>query len=124
MAMGSTPGWRVNARPISPNAVTTSISPGVHFRMLFVGYLEDSPAERAIAKMKDGTTHLAYKSEHAVDLATGVMLGLGIYPADQGDTTCITEPLAVVEENLAALGDTPPELLCMVTDKGYHNLKI
>lgn len=84
---------------------------------------ETDPDAR-IAKMKDGTTHLAYKSEHAVDLATGAMLGVGIYPADQGDTSCITETLAVVEENLAALGDTPPELLCVVTDKGYHQAEL
>jgi IS5 family transposase len=84
---------------------------------------ETDPDSR-IAKMKDGTTHLAYKSEHAVDLATGAMLGVGIYPADQGDTSCITETLAVVEENLAALGDTAPELLCVVTDKGYHQAEL
>lgn len=84
---------------------------------------ETDPDSR-IAKMKDGTTHLAYKSEHAVDLDTGAMLGVAIYPADQGDTACITETLAVVEENLAALGDTPPELLCVVTDKGYHQAKL
>jgi IS5 family transposase len=84
---------------------------------------ETDPDSR-IAKMKDGTTHLAYKSEHAVDLDTGAMLGVAIYPADQGDTACITETLLVVEENLAALGDTPPELLCVVTDKGYHQAEL
>lgn len=84
---------------------------------------ETDPDSR-IAKMKDGTTHLAYKSEHAVDLATGAMLGVGIYPADQGDTSCITETLAVVEENLATLGDTPPELLCVATDKGYNQAEL
>src|SRR4051812_35365736 len=41
------------------------------------------PAAR-IARMKDGTTHLAYKPEHAVDLDTGVIVA--IHPADQGDT--------------------------------------
>ena len=51
---------------------------------------------------------------------TGAMLGVAIYPADQGDTACITETLTVVAEDLAALGDTPPELLCVVTDKGYN----
>lgn len=84
---------------------------------------ETDPDSR-IAKMKDGTTRLAYKSEHAVDLDTGAMLGVAIYPADQGDTACIAETLSVVEENLAALGDTPPELLCVVTDKGYHQAEL
>ncbi len=30
-----------------------------------------------IAKMKDGTTHLAYKPEHAVDLDTGAVVTAG-----------------------------------------------
>jgi hypothetical protein len=32
-----------------------------------------------IAKMKDGTTHLAYKPEHAVDLDTGVVVAAPIH---------------------------------------------
>lgn len=84
---------------------------------------ETDPDSR-IAKMKDGTTHLAYKSEHAVDLDTGAMLGVAIYPADQGDTTTVTETLATVEENLNSLGDDAPELLCVVTDKGYHQAEL
>jgi transposase len=77
-----------------------------------------------IAKMKDGTTHLAYKSEHAVDLSTGAMLGVNIYPADQGDTATISETLETATENLASLGDEAPELLCAVTDKGYHKAEL
>ena len=42
--------------------------------------------EARIARMKDGTTHLAYKPEHAVDLDTGVIVAARIHPADQGDT--------------------------------------
>jgi IS5 family transposase len=80
---------------------------------------ETDPDSR-IARMKDGTTHLAYKSEHAVDLATGAMLGIKVYPADQGDTASMEETLDTAEENLATLGDDPPELLCVVADKGYH----
>jgi transposase len=30
--------------------------------------------EARIARMKDGTTHLAYKPEHAVDLDTGAVV--------------------------------------------------
>jgi hypothetical protein len=33
-----------------------------------------------IAKMKDGTTHLAYKPEHAVDLDTGVVVAALLAP--------------------------------------------
>lgn len=84
---------------------------------------ETDPDAR-IARMKNGTTHLAYKSEHAVDLVTGAMLGVMIYPADQGDTACIEVTLATAEDNLATLGDKPPELLCAVTDKGYHQAEL
>jgi hypothetical protein len=41
-----------------------------------------SPPAARIARMKDGTTQLAYKPEHALD--TGVIVA--IHPADQGDT--------------------------------------
>jgi hypothetical protein len=42
-----------------------------------------------IARMKDGTTHLAFKPEHAVDLDTGVIVAAPIHPADEGDTTTL-----------------------------------
>ncbi len=45
--------------------------------------------EAKIAKMKDGTTHLAYKPEHAVDLDTGAVVAAAIHPADDGDTTTL-----------------------------------
>jgi len=84
---------------------------------------ETDPDAR-IAKMKNGTTHLAYKPEHAVDLTTGAMLGVTVYPADQGDTACVKDTLDIVAENLATLGDEAPELLCVVTDKGYHQSEL
>jgi Transposase DDE domain len=43
--------------------------------------------------MKDGTTHLAYKPEHAVDLDTGVVVAAAIHPADEGDTTTLSPTL-------------------------------
>ena len=46
--------------------------------------------EAKIAKMKDGTTHLAYKPEHAVDLDTGVVVAAPIHPADQSDTKTLS----------------------------------
>ena len=49
--------------------------------------------EAKIARMKDGTTHLAYKPEHAVDLDTGVMVAAPIHPADEGDTTTLSPTL-------------------------------
>ena len=40
-----------------------------------------------IAKMKDGSTHMAHKAEHAVDLSSGALLAVTLQAADQGDTT-------------------------------------
>ena len=37
--------------------------------------------------MKDGSTHLAHKAEHAVDLSSGALLAVTVQGADQGDTT-------------------------------------
>jgi transposase len=38
-----------------------------------------------VAKMKDGSTHLAQKAEHAVDLSSGALLAVTLQGADQGD---------------------------------------
>ena len=69
-----------------------------------------------IARMKDGTTHLAYKAEHAVDLDTGVIVAAPIHPADEGDTTTLAPTLAEAEKNLSAVGLAPtPEEPCVLT---------
>src|SRR3954466_4952800 len=74
--------------------------------------------------MKDGTTHLAYKPEHTVDLDTGVIVA--IHPADQGDTRTLAGPLGQAEAMLALVGRTPtPEGPAeMVADKGYHSREV
>ena len=76
--------------------------------------------EARIARMKDGTTHLAYKPEHAVDLDTGVIVAARIHPADQGDTHTLAGTLEQAEAMLDLVGraPTPAE---MVADKGYHS---
>ncbi len=45
-------------------------------------WVSKSDPEAKIAKMKDGTTHLAYKPEHAVDLDTGAVVAAELHPAD------------------------------------------
>jgi transposase len=76
-----------------------------------------------IARMKDGTTHLAYKPEHAVDLDTGAIVAAEIHAADEGDTTTLTGTLDAARRNLTSVGappssDNPTEC---VADKGYHS---
>src|SRR5260370_36564984 len=51
-----------------------------------------------IAKMKDGSTHLAHKAEHAVDLSSGALLAVTLQGADQGDTTTMHQTLAEAGE--------------------------
>ena len=76
-----------------------------------------------ITKMKDGTTHLAYKPEHAVDLDTGVVVAAPIHPADEGDTTTLSPTLGAAARNLDAVGLAPSEEepCVVVADKGYHS---
>ena len=76
-----------------------------------------------IARMKDGTTRLAYKPEHAVDLDTGVIVAAPIRPADNGDTTTLPGTLEATERNLARVGLAPTSAApcVLVGDKGYHS---
>ena len=82
-----------------------------------------SDADAKIAKMKDGTTHLAYKPEHAVDLDTGVIVAAPIHPADEGDTTTLKPTLDMAEKNLSAmdLAPTREDPCDLIADKGYHS---
>ncbi len=79
--------------------------------------------EAKIARMKDGTTHLAYKPEHAVDLDTGVIVAAPIHAADEGDTTTLPGTLEAAAHNLAEVGLAPSveEPCVLVGDKGYHS---
>jgi transposase len=87
-----------------------------------VSCLKSDPEAR-IAKMKDGTTHLAYKPEHAVDLDSGAVLAAELHLADQGDTKTIGKTLAVAKEKLETVGAGPSaeEPAECVADKGYHS---
>src|SRR5271168_1067287 len=57
----------------------------------------NDPSAR-ITKMKDGRTKLAYKAEHAVDLASGALLAVTVQPADRGDTASYTETLDAAQQ--------------------------
>ena len=87
-----------------------------------------------IAKMKDGSTHLAHKAEHAVDLDTGAVVAVTLQAADLGDTTTVTETLADAAIAVAELVEREAELFPeeepkvnidgieeLVADKGYHS---
>jgi transposase len=78
-----------------------------------------SDPESKIAKMKDGTTHLAYKAEHAVDLDSGFILSAEVYSATASDPSTVVDRVMDAELKLQAAGSsqTVDEA---VADKGYH----
>ena len=87
-----------------------------------------------VAKMKDGSTHLAHKSEHAIDLDSGAVVAVTLQAADLGDTTTVQETLAeagmAVAELVGREAELHPEaepqvnvdgIEELVADKGYHS---
>ena len=84
-----------------------------------------SDPDSGITKMKDGSTHLAHKVEHAVDLESGAVIAVDLSPGQTGDTTTLHRTLHVADANLAAVHETTPAIpesvSAVVTDKGYHS---
>jgi transposase len=78
----------------------------------------NDPSAR-ITKMKDGRTKLAYKAEHAVDLASGAVLAVTVQAADRGDTASYMETLAAAQRE--ATQSHPVGIEEVVMDKGYHS---
>jgi len=82
-----------------------------------------------IAKMKDGSTHLAHKAEHVVDLqGEGALIGISLHHADQGDTATglasLDEAFELLSQAIEDVGDEalPDDLFRSVTeDAGYHS---
>ena len=82
----------------------------------------ESPTDRdsRIAKMKDGRTHLAYKAEHAVDLASEAIVATTVTFADKSDPQSGPVTLSLAEANLALAG-RETKIAEAVMDKGYHD---
>jgi transposase len=72
-----------------------------------------------IARMKDGTTHLAYKAEHTVDLDSGFVLAAEVHTADQADPATLVDSILKAQINLVRAG-SEQEIEEAVADKGYH----
>lgn len=72
-----------------------------------------------IAKMKDGTTRLAYKAENAVDLQSGVIVAAEVHGADQGDTATMPKTLVEADEAVMKAGILGG-ITDVVGDRGYH----
>src|SRR5271165_1053900 len=81
-------------------------------------WVSPTDPDSRIAKMKDGTTHLAYKAEHVVDLKTDLVVAAEVYPADQTDSATVLPSVVTAQLNLLrAAQETVLEEV--VTDKGY-----
>ena len=85
-----------------------------------------------VTKMKDGTTHLAHKAEHAVDLGEqghGAILAVNVCDAAAGDTATLADTLVAATANLRAVSDDERVAGKVhedfvsegVLDKGYHS---
>jgi transposase len=97
-------------------------------------WVSSSDADARIAKMKDGSTHMAHKAEHAVDMETGAVIAVTLQAANHGDTTTMKQTLADAGETVARLverearksPDEKPKVNIngveeVVADKGYHS---
>jgi IS5 family transposase len=82
-----------------------------------------SDPDSKIARMKDGTTHFAYKAEHAVDVESDLVIAAEIHAADDADTATVLFTATRAQDNLETVGSehTGEELL---GDKGYHKAEI
>jgi len=75
--------------------------------------------ESRIAKMKDGTTHLAYKAEHVVDLDSDLVLSATVTSANHSDAETLCDSICQAQLNVQAAGSAA-EIKETVADKGYH----
>ena len=88
-----------------------------------------SDPDARITKMKDGTTHLAHKAEHAVDMDTQAIVAVTVQPADRGDTESLEETTLETVANLLEVQADPATqdevsktiVKEVVADKGYHS---
>jgi transposase len=93
-----------------------------------------------ITQMKDGSTHLAHKAEHAIDLGedahgrvNGAIVAVNLCDASVGDTNTLVDTLVMATENLAAVADDERvadkidgDAIAreLVNDKGYHSKQL
>ena len=90
-----------------------------------------SPAdpEAKITKMKDGRTHLAHKTEQAVDMTTGAIVAVTIHGATKGDTTTIHKTLDEAVDQIEQVQKRTDACHAagvqeVVGDKGYHSTAV
>lgn len=90
-------------------------------------------ADSRIAKMKDGTTHLAYKAEHVIDVDSDLVLAATVHGGDAADTATLGDSVMQAQINVDAAHGidrndaanaavaSPVAIRNVVADKGYHS---
>jgi len=79
--------------------------------------------DATITRMKDGTTRMAYKAEHAVDLDTDIVVAATVHPGNAPDTQTIIDTAIDAAVNAEQAG-VENGLQAIVADKGYHSTKV
>lgn len=83
-------------------------------------WMSPTDPDARIARMKDGRTHLAYKTEHAVDLDSDLVPAAGVHHADEADTATLCATLVKAQAQVMQAGSAA-EIVEVAADKGYHS---
>ncbi|MDX1967888.1 MAG: transposase [Planctomycetaceae bacterium] len=75
-----------------------------------------------IAKMKDGTTHMAYKAEHAVDLNSSLIVAADVHLGTASDAKTLPNAVLTASVNLDLAG-APKAVEEVAADRGYHSVE-
>ncbi len=76
--------------------------------------------EAEIARLKDGRTALAYKTEQAVDMETGAIVAVTTQGGAMGDTTTIQETMLEAAEAVAEVWRSTPEGKCSAYEEAWR----
>ncbi len=79
--------------------------------------------DATVTRMKNGTTRLAYKAEHAVDLESDLIVSATMHTGIAADTETVIDTAVDAAVNLEAAG-SEDEVKTVVADKGYHSNKV
>ena len=78
-----------------------------------------SDKQARIAKMKNGSTRMAYKAENAVDVESGVIVAAEVHGADKGDTSTLKQTALKADEAVMKAG-IEGGIVDLIGDRGYH----
>ena len=76
-----------------------------------------------ITRMKNGTTRMAYKAEHAVDLESDLIVSATVHPGNAADTATVIDTAIDAAVNLEE-AECENEVEAIVADKGYHSTDV